>query len=282
MNRLPVVEYLDYSLKMTGKRRDNILMRNLFVLFSSLEMVAQTRMYGILYVSIFIGFRWLAGRTHELSEHPVGKPPEKCWGALSMGRVADHILHVLKEIIADPSLFVSEKYMMNIYSVFLDELPPFKQYWMNLFGNQKTRKSMVNKFTGLHIAHISMAVKELFRPRSKTNRKSTPTMLDVTKVVLITMKDEMVDVRKSTYFNLSVSGNQRSYKHSSKQDKIDSLNVHTTNDLAESLLGGATRVIQVGSTIGLHRAATQDAAQRSGYMNRIELKDKEGKMITRY
>ena len=81
---------------------------------------------------------------------------------------------------------------------------------------------------------------------------------------------------------MSVSGNERSHKHSSQQDKTDSLNVRTTNDLAESLLGGATSVIQVGSTIGLHRAETQDAAQRSGYMNCIELKDKEGKMITRY
>ena len=60
MNQLPVVEYLDYSLKMTGKRRDNILMRNLFVLFSLLGMVGRTRMYESLYVLIFIGFRWLA------------------------------------------------------------------------------------------------------------------------------------------------------------------------------------------------------------------------------
>ena len=109
MNRLPVVEYLDYSPKMTGKQRDNILMRNLFVLFSSLEMVAQTRMYGILYVSIFIELLGLAGRTHELSENPVSKPTVKCWGELLVGRVADYILHMLREIIADPSLFVSEK-----------------------------------------------------------------------------------------------------------------------------------------------------------------------------
>ena len=67
----------------------------------------------------------------------MGKPPEKRWGALLMGRVADHVIHVLKEIIADPSLFVSEEYMMNIYSLFLDELPPFKQYWKNLFGKQE-------------------------------------------------------------------------------------------------------------------------------------------------
>ena len=36
---------------------------------------------------------------------------------------------------------------------------------------------------------------------------SPPTMLDVVKVVLITMKDEILDVKKSTYYNLSVSGN---------------------------------------------------------------------------
>ena len=70
-------------------------------------------------------------------------------------------------------------------------------------------------------------------------------MLDVAKVVLITMKDEMLDVKTSTYYNLSISSNQRSYKHSLKQDKIDSLNVHTTHDLAESLLVGAISVIQV-------------------------------------
>ena len=106
-------------------------------------------------------------------------------------------------------------------------------------------------------------------------------MLDVAKVVLTTMKDEMLDEKKSTFYNLSVSGNKRSYKHSSKQDKIDLLNVHTTN-VSESLLGGTTSVIQVGSTIGLHRAATQDAAKRSGYLNCIVLKDKDGKIITWY
>ena len=56
-------------------------------------------MYGILYVSIFIGFRWHTGRTHELSEHLVGKPPEKRLGTLWMGRVVDHILHVLKTLL---------------------------------------------------------------------------------------------------------------------------------------------------------------------------------------
>ena len=111
---------------------------------------------------------------------------------------------------------------------------------------------MVNIITGLQITHISMAVKELFWPWNKTNHQSTPTVIDVAKVVLITTKDEMLDVKKSTYYNVSVSGNKRSYKHSSKQNKIDSLNVHTKNDLAKSLLGGATSVIQVRSTLYLH------------------------------
>ena len=92
----------------------------------------------------------------------------------------------------------------------------------------------------------------------------------------------MLDEKKSIFYNLSVSGNKRSYKPSSKQDKNDSLNVHTTNDLSESLLGGTTSVIEVGSTIGLHHAATQDAANRSRYLNCIVLKDKDGNIITWY
>ena len=143
-------------------------------------------------------------------------------------------------------------------------------------------KSVVNNFTGLHIAHISMAIRKLFRPQSKTHLQSTPTMLDVAKVVLITIKDEMLNVKQSTYYNVSVSGNQRSYKCSLKQDNIGSVNVHTTNSPTESLLGGSTSVIQVGSAIVLHQVATQDAVTRSGYTTHIEFKDKEGTMIMWY
>ena len=43
------IEFLDESLQMTGKIRDNILMRNLFVLLASTEMAAQSRFLFIVY-----------------------------------------------------------------------------------------------------------------------------------------------------------------------------------------------------------------------------------------
>ena len=44
MNQVVCIEYLNYFLKMVGKKRENILMRNLGVFLSLSEMVAQTRL----------------------------------------------------------------------------------------------------------------------------------------------------------------------------------------------------------------------------------------------
>ena len=43
------IEFLDESLRMPGKRRDNILMQNIFVLLASPEMPAQSRFLCIVY-----------------------------------------------------------------------------------------------------------------------------------------------------------------------------------------------------------------------------------------
>ena len=88
----------------------------------------------LLNVLFFIGFRWLAGRTHELGDYLEGHPYDKQWGVKSMGQVANHLLEVTNKIIDDPTLFLSAKYLMDIYLQFLDEPPPFKKYWRNLFG----------------------------------------------------------------------------------------------------------------------------------------------------
>ena len=105
--------------KMVGKKRDNILMRNLWCLLTSSEMVAQTRFYGVLYFAFCVPLRWLSGNTHEMLNYPVGVPKEQQWCAKSMNRVADHLLTVIEQIIEEPSLFLSKVYMMNIFKIFM-------------------------------------------------------------------------------------------------------------------------------------------------------------------
>ena len=102
---------------MPGKRRDNILIRNLFVLLAFPEMAAQSRFLCIVYFEICIPMHYLAGKTHELKDFPVVDPPEYQWCTRTLGRVLDTLHEKLGEIIAFPSLFLSEKYMMNLFSM---------------------------------------------------------------------------------------------------------------------------------------------------------------------
>ena len=101
-------------------------MRNIFVLLASPEMAAQYQFLCIVYFAICIPMCWLAGKTHELKDFPVGDPKEDQFCTRSTGRVQDTPHETLREIIVFPSLFLSEQYMMNLFSEYANELPPFK------------------------------------------------------------------------------------------------------------------------------------------------------------
>ena len=85
----------------------------------------------------------------------------------SMGRVLDTLHEKLGEIIAFTSLFLSEQYIMNLFSEYTNELPPLKDYLKLMLNN---RKMMVkNRTTGMRVAHVAMEKRELFNPKKKTN-----------------------------------------------------------------------------------------------------------------
>ena len=253
---------------------------------TSPEMVAQSRFLCITYFSIGIPIRWLAGKTHELKDYPVGLPPEKQWCARSMGRVLDTLYAAVKEIIKSPSLYLCEDYMMNIFSEFALELPPFAEYLHHTFVDR--RIMLKNTLTGLRVAHLSLARKELFRPWKKTNMQSTARMLDLVKVSMKTLRAEFEDRKKATYYNLSISGDRRSWKGSKKEDRIRTRGCHATNDIAESTLGGLTRGVQLGSNVSMSRAGAQsDAKRRKDYYRPIgaskgknkDAKDEKGELV---
>ena len=98
-----------------------------------------------------------------------------------MGRVLDTLHANLGEIITFPSLFLSEKYMMNLFYEYANELPPFKDYLQLMFNS---RMMMVkNRTTGMRVVHLAMKKRELFNTNKKTNIKSTARMIDIVSVV---------------------------------------------------------------------------------------------------
>ena len=93
---------------------------------------------------------WLAGKTHELKGFHVGDPPEQKWCTRLMVRVLDTLHEKLGEIVAFPSLFLSEQYTMNLLSEYANELPPLKDYLHLMFNNRsmmvKNRTTLVMSF----------------------------------------------------------------------------------------------------------------------------------------
>ena len=148
---------------MPGKRRDNILMKNIFVLLAFLEMAAQSRFLCIFYFAICIPMHCLAGMTPKLKDFSVVAPPEEQWCTRSMERVLDTLDEKLGETIVFPSLFLSAQYMMNIFSEYANNLPPFNDYLQLMFNNR--RMMFKNRTTGMRVAHLAMAKSELFNPQ---------------------------------------------------------------------------------------------------------------------
>ena len=59
--------------------------------------------------------------------------------------------------------------------------------------------SVVNKSTGMKIAHIAKAVKALWHPVSQTNNECTPRMLEIVIVALKRWRAELFDDNNATF-----------------------------------------------------------------------------------
>jgi len=117
MNRYVCFDYSSYLLHLP-KKQDNILLRCLFVLMTSREIIAQSRLYAILYISFCVPMRWLAAKTPELGKWG--------WGPISNGDAIDMLREKMMDLVDDSSKVLNEDFMMNMFWKYVDALPPFK------------------------------------------------------------------------------------------------------------------------------------------------------------
>ena len=152
MNYEYYLEFLDIALRKRIKNNTaTILQKNLFVVLSSMEMIALARLLSILHISIVIPFRYLAGKTAELGE-------EHDWCPFNMGDVLDVLDKKLEELIKKPELILDEKFMMGMFDKFREELPPFDEYLTDLF--QKKRMKAMSRDSGARLLPFKEAVRK--------------------------------------------------------------------------------------------------------------------------
>jgi len=254
-NRPVNVHFLDERLRV--KDNDNILQQNLFIILSSLEMIATSRFFAILHVAVCIPFRWLAGNTHKLAHHE--------WGARSMGRVFDIMHTAFNDILDDLDLIHDKTFMMGMFDELTEELPEFKAFLTHQF--EKKESEFIAK-SGTKSTTWKMLIEELFSPQDEDNKNSTDMLKKVAATAINAMIEEMEDESKATYKYLSISGSEYSYDHCPDEVKKAMLGKAATNDLAESAFAGVTQQVVVYGTIGMHAAAAISDAGRNGFLSR--------------
>ena len=258
MNRWHCLTYALYLLRIP-KKQDNILLRNLIVIMTSVEMIAVSRLFSIMYISIILPMRWLAGKTPELAEYN--------WGPVSMGRALDTLHKTMKEISDKPSLILDEDYMMNIFKEYIDELPPFKEYWNFMFN--KKQMAVVARKSGAKVLPLAKLRDECFSPKNSTNKKTEDRVIELAEVAASTMVIELEDPKKATYRYLTISGSEYSHTYATEKRKKDMLGCECTSDLAESALGGCTAQIQGFGRIDIKAAGAVSDLKTNGYFKRV-------------
>mmetsp|Transcript_29604 Transcript_29604/g.62781 ORF Transcript_29604/g.62781 Transcript_29604/m.62781 type:complete len:567 (+) Transcript_29604:520-2220(+) len=213
-------------------------------------------------------FRWLAGKTHELAEYN--------WGPPSMARVIDTLREKMSAISENPKLILDETFMMDIFKVYRDELPPFKEYWDEMFT--KKQMSVVARRSGSKVIQFAEIKKSLFKPTRKTDKQAMKRVLELAPTATRTIVKEIDDKNKATYKYTKASKTLHSYALCPEETKKDFLGCKATNDESESALGGATYQIQRFGRINLAAAGAISDARRNAFLYRpTSKKDKKSK-----
>ena len=125
MNRYACFDYVLHL----PKKQENILLRCLFVLMTSEEIISQSHLFAILYISFCLPMRWLAAKTPELGQWG--------WGPISNGDAIDTLREKMMDIVDDPTKILDDDFMMSMFSKYLNMLPLFQTYWDHLFEKKQ-------------------------------------------------------------------------------------------------------------------------------------------------
>ncbi len=173
MNCYVCFNYESYLLRLP-KKQDNILLRCLFVLMTLEEIIAQSRLFAILYISFCLPMHWLAAKTPELGEWG--------WGPISNGDAIDTLRENVMDIVDDPTKILGKCFMMSMFSKYIDMLPSFKQYWDHLF--EKKQMVVVALESGAKVLQFAELRKELFHPSDPTNAATNKRLVQLARVAV--------------------------------------------------------------------------------------------------
>ena len=158
-NRKYYIQFPDEML--LAEAKCNISQTNLFIVLSSMEIIAMCRTYAIFHFCISLPMGWLAGNTHTLKDSD--------WSIFSIGRAINLLEFSLSNIVNDGQQMLSNKFIMGIFEPLLDTFPQFQLYMTFIFEGKETptivkNQSNLMEFDNLKKLPYNLLKAELFYP----------------------------------------------------------------------------------------------------------------------
>jgi hypothetical protein len=170
---------------------------------------------------------------------------------------------------------LDENFMMGIFSKYVEELPPLKEYWTHLF--EKKQMVLVAAESGAKVLQFAELRKELFHQSDTTNIATDSCGAQLAGISAKTIIDELHDEKKATWKYLSILGSPISFQGCTDEIKSALYGLDATNDRKESALGGTTHQLQQYGCIGISNAAAVSDAKTNGYFDQFTIKGNKSK-----
>ena len=86
------------------------------------------------------------------------------------------------EVTAEPKKVFDENFMMSMFQEYINELPPFKDYWTNLI--EKKPMIVVASDSGTKVLQFAELKNDLFNPRDNTNADTDERLVKLSNLLL--------------------------------------------------------------------------------------------------
>ncbi len=239
MNLQYYLEFLSWRLGAIAGKSDAILATKLYIMLRSSEVVAQFRALSILYVSVCLPVRWLAGKCHELAKYD--------FGYYDMSSILTCLEDAFEAILDDPDLFLDEEFMMDkMFEPITSKIPPLREYLQHLFED----KGAMN-VNGQRVDSVllDMLRASLFYPTRVDIIQSTDFCKEIAVVIATRLLRELRDESKVTHHYMESMNGKYSAAVITEDERKAGMGIEASNNISESVHAMSTRNMQVFGTI---------------------------------
>ena len=167
----------------------NILVRNIMIFLSSIDIISVSWPWYILHVDIVVTMRWLEACAHKVKEYG--------WGYISMRKVLDNIKDDLNMIVDQPELILDGSFMMRMMDPWAEEFPPFQEYLDQKLKQQKT--NYFNSTSKTKAVPLKELRKEVLYPTDQDNKDITKITEYLGFVAATRWLQQLLEPKKATY-----------------------------------------------------------------------------------